>query len=66
LFGSAWLEAEKSGRAQLIAKGLEILTLPAADVEKMKQLMAPHVESAIAALEKDGKPARKFYQEYTK
>jgi TRAP-type C4-dicarboxylate transport system substrate-binding protein len=65
-FGNAWLEAEKAGRAQLIAKGLEILTLPAADVEKMKQLIAPHIESAIAALEKDGKPARKFYQEYTK
>jgi hypothetical protein len=32
----------------------------------MKKRMAPHVESAIAALEKDGKPARKFYEEYTK
>lgn len=65
-FGKAWEVAEKSGRAQLISKGLEIITLPAADVEKMKQLMAPHIESAIAALEKDGKAARKFFQEYTK
>jgi TRAP-type C4-dicarboxylate transport system substrate-binding protein len=65
-FGKAWEEAEKSGRAQLISKGLEIITLPAADVAKLKQLMAPHVESAIAALEKDGKPGRKFYEEYTK
>ena len=31
----------------------------------MKTLMAPHVEGAIAALEKDGKPARKFFDEYT-
>lgn len=65
-FGTAWEDAEKAGRAQLISKGLEILTLPEADVAKMRQIMAPHVESAIAALEKDGKPARKFYEEYTK
>jgi hypothetical protein len=32
----------------------------------MKKRMAPHVEGAIAALEKDGKPARKFFEEYTK
>ncbi len=65
-FGTMWEEAEKSGRALLISKGLEIVTLPDSDVGKMKQLMAPHVEAAIAALEKDGKPARKFYTEYTK
>ena len=32
----------------------------------MKKLMAPHIETAIAALEKEGKAGRKFFQEYTK
>jgi TRAP-type C4-dicarboxylate transport system substrate-binding protein len=64
-FGKAWEESEKTGRAQLVAKGLEIISLPAADVEKIKQMMAPHVENTLAALEKQGRPARKFYQEYT-
>lgn len=45
---------------------MQIATLSDADLAEMKKRMAPHVESAIAALEKDGKPARKFYEEYTK
>jgi TRAP-type C4-dicarboxylate transport system substrate-binding protein len=65
-FGKAWVEAEKHGRDLLISKGLQILTLSPEDTEKMKKGMAAHVEQAIAALEKDGKPARKFYEEYTK
>jgi TRAP-type C4-dicarboxylate transport system substrate-binding protein len=65
-FGKAWEAAEKHGRELLISKGLQIVTLPDADIAKMKTLIQPHVESAIAALEKDGKPARKFYEEYTK
>jgi len=64
-FGQAWAEAEKTGRALLISRGLQIITLSDADVAKIKQLVAPHIEAAIAALEKEGKPARKFYQEYT-
>lgn len=65
-FGKAWTQAEVDGRAQLIAKGLQITTLPPEDVAKMKEGIKPLVESAIGALEKDGKPARKFYEAYTK
>lgn len=65
-FGKAWEESERVGRAQLVAKGLEIIALPPADVEKIKQMMAPHVEATLADLEKQGRPARKFYQEYTR
>jgi TRAP-type C4-dicarboxylate transport system substrate-binding protein len=65
-FGKVWEAAEKHGREILIKKGLEIVTLPEADVAAMRKRMQPHVESAIAALEKKGQPARKFYEEYIK
>src|SRR4051812_15141894 len=65
-FGKAWEAAEKEGREKEMAQGVQMLTLSADDIAKMKTLMAPHVESAIAAVEKDGKPGRKFFEEYTK
>jgi TRAP-type C4-dicarboxylate transport system substrate-binding protein len=65
-FGKEWEAAEKFGRDKEIAQGVQIITQPDADLAEMKRRMAPHVEHAIAALEKEGKPARKFYEEYTK
>jgi TRAP-type transport system periplasmic protein len=65
-FGKAWEVAEKEGRDKEMAQGVQMLTLSAADIEKMKKLMAPHVESTIAAVDKEGKQGRKFYEEYTK
>jgi len=65
-FGKAWEVAETEGREKEMAQGVQILTLPAADIDKMKKLMAPHVESAIAAVDKEGKQGRKFYEEYTR
>jgi TRAP-type C4-dicarboxylate transport system substrate-binding protein len=65
-FGKAWEVAEKDGRAKEMAQGVQMLTLPAGDIDRMKKLMAPHVESAIAAVDKEGKQGRKFYEEYTK
>jgi TRAP-type transport system periplasmic protein len=66
VFGKQWEAAEKFGRDKEIAQGVQIITLSDADIAEMKKRMASHVEAAIAALEKDGKPARKFYEEYTK
>jgi TRAP-type C4-dicarboxylate transport system substrate-binding protein len=65
-FGEAWYKAEVDGREFLLSKGQQIIKLPDADVERIKKGIAPLTESAIAALEKEGKPARKFYEEYTK
>ena len=65
-FGKAWEAAEKEGREKEIAQGVQIITLPPGDIEKMKKLMAPHVEQAIAAVDKEGKQGRKFFEEYTK
>src|SRR5215813_6091308 len=65
-FGKAWEVADKEGREKEMAQGVQMITLPAADIAKMKQMMAPHVESAIAAVDKEGKQGRKFYEDYTK
>ena len=65
-FGKAWEAAENEGRAKQIASGVQMISLPEADLAKMKQLMAPHVETAIAAVDKEGKDGRKFYQDYMK
>jgi TRAP-type transport system periplasmic protein len=65
-FGKAWEVAEKHGRDQVVGQGVQLHSLSDGDVQAMKKMMAPHIETALAALEKDGKPARKFFSEYTK
>ena len=66
-FGKAWEAQEKFARdLEISKKGLEIITLPDSEVAKLKQIGKTQTEDAIAALEKEGKPARQFLQEYTK
>ena len=65
-FGKAWEEAEKHGREAEIKQGVQMLTLSDADLDKMKKMMAPHIETAIAAVDKEGKEGRKFFEAYTK
>ena len=66
-FGKAWEAQETFARdLETSKKGLQIITLPDSEVAKMKELAKPIIENAIAALEKQGKPAREFYQAYTK
>jgi TRAP-type C4-dicarboxylate transport system substrate-binding protein len=65
-YAKMWDEAEKHGKAQLVGKGLEIITLPDADVKKIRDLAAPQVQDAIAAIDKQGKPGRAFYDAYVK
>jgi TRAP-type C4-dicarboxylate transport system substrate-binding protein len=66
-FGKAWEAQEKFARdLEITKKGLEIITLPDSEVAKLKQIGKTQTEEAIAALEKEGKPARQFLQEYTK
>ncbi len=66
-FAAAYAAQEKFARELLTTKkGLQILTLPPADVAKMKELSKPIIEKAIDALEKQGKPAKEFFAAYTK
>ena len=65
-FGKAWEAQEKFARdLEVSKKGLEIITLPDGEVAKIKQIAKTQTQEAIAALEKQGKPARQFLQEYT-
>ena len=65
-FGKAWQDFEKFARATEIKKGMEIITLPPAEVAKMNELSKPIIETALAEQEKHGKPAREFFAAYTK
>jgi len=65
-YGKMWDEAEKHGKTQLVSKGLEIIKLPDADVRKIRDLAEPQIEEAIAAINKQGKPGRAFYDAYVK
>ena len=66
-FAAAYQAQEKFARElQTTKKGLQILTLPPAEVAKMKELSKPIVDKAIDDLEKQGKPAKEFFAAYTK
>jgi len=66
-FGKAWQAQEQFARnLEVTKKGLEIITLPPADVAKMKELAKPIIEKALAEQEKESKPAREFFAAYTK
>jgi TRAP-type C4-dicarboxylate transport system substrate-binding protein len=66
-FGKAWAAQEKfATNLETTKKGLEIVTLPDADVGKLRELGKKQTDEAIAALEKQGKPARAFFTAYMK
>jgi len=65
-FGKEWEAAEKHGRDEEIKQGVQIHTLSDADIAEIKRKAVQRIEDAIAAVDKAGKPGRKFYEEYTK
>ncbi len=62
--GAALDDAEATGKAYMLARHVEITTLAPAALAEVKTLLAPLLETRLAALEKDGKPARAFLQAY--
>jgi TRAP-type transport system periplasmic protein len=66
-FAKDWQAFEKFARNYEITKEhLQIITLPPADVAKMKEISKPIIERSLDKLEKEGKPARAFFAAYTK
>jgi TRAP-type C4-dicarboxylate transport system substrate-binding protein len=63
-FGAALDDAEAAGRAYMIARGVQITTLPADEEAKIHAAVAPLLEKRLAALEASGKPARAFLAAY--
>ncbi|MDH4249344.1 MAG: TRAP transporter substrate-binding protein [Deltaproteobacteria bacterium] len=65
-FGKMWDSEENVGKQYLIEKGVEITTMPDSEIAGMRNHFKPIIDSALAALEKEGKPGRKFFEAYTK
>ena len=66
-FGKAWAAQEKFAlNLETTKKGLQIINLPDSDVAKLRVLAKKQTDDAVAALEKQGKPARQFMAEYLK
>lgn len=65
-YAKMWDEWEVGGKAKVQKDGMQVLVLPNDEVAKLKKITAPIVEENIATIEKQGKPARKFLEAYTK
>jgi TRAP-type C4-dicarboxylate transport system substrate-binding protein len=65
-FGAALDNAEKAGRDYMVAKGVTITTLSSEELQKIKSDVAPLLQKRLDAIEKAGKPARKFLADYTR
>ena len=65
-FGAMWDEGEAKGREYAVSKGIEIITLEGAELEKLKSLAKPIVDSTIDEVNASGKPGTAFFEAYTK
>ena len=65
-FGAAFDDGERAGREYMLAKKVEIATLPPAELAAVKAALAPIVDRAMKALDGQGKPARAFLEAYTR
>ena len=66
MVGAAFDESEKAGRDYMLAKKVTITTLPDQELKAVKAALAPIVDKSVDAVEKAGKPGRKFLEAYTK
>ena len=63
-FGKMWDESEAEGRKYMTDHGVTITKLPDAEFAKLKAAILPIVDASIKRLE--GKPAKEFFEAYTK
>jgi len=65
-FGAMWDEAESEGKASMLAKGTQVTVLANDQLEQMKTIFHPQLDTAVADVEGQGKPGRKFFDGYLK
>jgi TRAP-type transport system periplasmic protein len=65
-FGAMWDVAETEGKAAMLAKGTQVSVLADDQLEQMKTICRPQLDAAVAEVEKQGKPGRKFFDAYLK
>ena len=62
--GKRWDEAEQHGRDYMKRNNVAIETLAPEQVAALKAKLEPQLASAVAAVEKSGKPAKQMLEEY--
>ena len=65
-YGAMWDEAERAGKENLLSKGVQPVEMDAAEIARVKALVAPQIDAAIADATKRGGKAREFFDLYTK
>jgi len=65
-FGARWDEAENEGKSSMLAKGTQVTVLANDQLEQMKTIFRPQLDAAVANVEGQGKPGRKFFDGYQK
>jgi TRAP-type C4-dicarboxylate transport system substrate-binding protein len=65
-FGAMWDEAENEGKASMLAKGTQVAVLANDQLEQMKTIVRLQLDAAVADVESQGKPGRKFFDAYLK
>jgi TRAP-type transport system periplasmic protein len=63
-FGAMWDEAERDGKTAMMAKGTQVSTLAKDQLDEMKAIFKPQIDTAIAEVDAQGKPGRKFFEAY--
>ncbi len=66
LLGRRWDEAQQHGRDYMLANKATITVFAPTEVDVMKSKLEPLLDAAVDELEKSGKPARAFLEEYRK
>jgi TRAP-type transport system periplasmic protein len=62
--GQLWDAAEQHGREYMLANNAVMKPLPPAELDAVKARLVPLTEESIQALEKNGKPAKAFVEDY--
>jgi TRAP-type C4-dicarboxylate transport system substrate-binding protein len=65
-FGAMWDEAESAGKAAMLAKGTQVSVLAPDQLDQMKKIFRPQLDTAVTEVENQGKPGRKFFDAYLK
>jgi TRAP-type C4-dicarboxylate transport system substrate-binding protein len=65
-YGAMWDEAENEGKVSMLAKGTQVTVLANDQLEQMKATFRPQLDTAVAEVETQGKPGRKFFDAYLK
>jgi TRAP-type C4-dicarboxylate transport system substrate-binding protein len=65
-YGAMWDQAENEGKASMLSKGAQVTVLADDQLEQMKTILRPQRDAAVADVEGQGKPGRKFLDVYLK